>query len=108
MRSDLGRFCQGLGMLPKLFTGWLWGSVRYATGMIYLLIFPVHFAYNPARERDLTGIHDRASAHRYLVVRRVEADGVLPPRVCPQADGVKHHVIGNPAQAGGWPCAVLT
>ena len=26
--------------------GWLWGSVRYATGMIYLLIIPIHFAYN--------------------------------------------------------------
>jgi len=38
---------QGLrGMISKTFTGWLWGSVRYATGMIYLLIIPVHFAYN--------------------------------------------------------------
>ena len=27
-------YSQGLGMLPKFFTGWLWGSVRYATGMI--------------------------------------------------------------------------
>jgi membrane protease YdiL (CAAX protease family) len=42
----LVHFRQGLGMLPKFFTGWLWGSVRYATGMIHLLIFPVHFAYN--------------------------------------------------------------
>ena len=33
-------------MLPKFLTGWLWGSVRYVTGMIHLLIFPVHFAYN--------------------------------------------------------------
>ena len=33
-------------MLPKFFTGWLWGSVRYATGMITLLIFPIHFTYN--------------------------------------------------------------
>jgi len=38
-------FRQGLGMLPKFFTGWLWGSVRYATGMIILLI-PIHFTYN--------------------------------------------------------------
>jgi membrane protease YdiL (CAAX protease family) len=37
---------QGLGMLPKFFTGWLWGSVRYSTGMIFLLIIPIHFAYN--------------------------------------------------------------
>ena len=38
---------QGLrGMISKTFTGWLWGSVRYSTGMIYLLIIPVHFAYN--------------------------------------------------------------
>lgn len=27
-------YSQGLGMLPKFFTGWLWGSVRCATGMI--------------------------------------------------------------------------
>ena len=38
---------QGLhGMISRAFTGWLWGSVRYSTGMIYLLIIPVHFAYN--------------------------------------------------------------
>ena len=38
---------QGLrGMISKTFTGWLWGSIRYSTGMIYLLIIPVHFAYN--------------------------------------------------------------
>ena len=38
---------QGLcGMISKTFTGWLWGSVRYSTGMIYLLIIPVHYAYN--------------------------------------------------------------
>jgi len=38
---------QGLrGVVSRTFTGWLWGSVRYATGMIFLLIFPVHFAYN--------------------------------------------------------------
>lgn len=34
------------GMISKTFTGWLWGSIRYSTGMIYLLIIPVHFAYN--------------------------------------------------------------
>jgi membrane protease YdiL (CAAX protease family) len=37
---------QGLGMIPRFFTGWLWGTVRYTSGMIFLLIFPVHFAYN--------------------------------------------------------------
>jgi len=38
---------QGLrGMISKIFTGWLWGSIRYSTGMIFLLIIPVHFAYN--------------------------------------------------------------
>lgn len=38
---------QGLrGIISRTFTGWLWGSVRYATGMIYLLIIPIHFAYN--------------------------------------------------------------
>jgi len=38
---------QGLrGMISKMFTGWLWGSVRYSTGMIFLLIIPVHFVYN--------------------------------------------------------------
>lgn len=41
----LVHFRQGLGMLPKIFTGWLWGSVRYTTGMIILLI-PLHFIYN--------------------------------------------------------------
>ncbi|MGD2158080.1 MAG: CPBP family intramembrane metalloprotease [Anaerolineales bacterium] len=41
----LSHYRQGLGMLPKLFTGCLWGSVRCATGMIFLLI-PVHFTYN--------------------------------------------------------------
>ncbi|HSG41797.1 MAG TPA: type II CAAX endopeptidase family protein [Anaerolineales bacterium] len=34
------------GMISRMFTGWLWGSVRYSTGMIYLLIIPIHFAYN--------------------------------------------------------------
>lgn len=38
---------QGIrGMISRTFTGWLWGSVRYSTGMIFLLIIPVHFAYN--------------------------------------------------------------
>lgn len=38
---------QGLrGMISRAFTGWLWGSIRYSTGMIFLLIIPVHFAYN--------------------------------------------------------------
>jgi len=38
---------QGLkGIVSKTFTGWLWGSVRYSTGMIFLLIFPIHFIYN--------------------------------------------------------------
>ena len=38
---------QGIrGMLSRAFTGWLWGSIRYSTGMIFLLIIPVHFAYN--------------------------------------------------------------
>jgi membrane protease YdiL (CAAX protease family) len=41
----LVHFRQGMGMLPKFFTGWLWGSLRYATGMIFLLI-PIHFTYN--------------------------------------------------------------
>jgi len=34
------------GIVTKTITGTLWGSVRYTTGMIYLLIFPVHFTYN--------------------------------------------------------------
>ncbi|MDX1416831.1 MAG: CPBP family intramembrane glutamic endopeptidase [Candidatus Promineifilaceae bacterium] len=34
------------GIVTKTITGWLWGSVRYTSGMIFLLIFPVHFAYN--------------------------------------------------------------
>ena len=38
---------QGLsGIITKTITGGLWGSVRYTTGMIYLLIIPVHFAFN--------------------------------------------------------------
>ena len=35
-----------IGIVSRVFTGWLWGSVRYATGMIFLLIFPVHYAFN--------------------------------------------------------------
>jgi len=34
------------GIISRTFTGWLWGSVRYSTGMIFLLIIPIHFAYN--------------------------------------------------------------
>jgi membrane protease YdiL (CAAX protease family) len=38
---------QGLrGIITKTFTGWLWGSVRYSSNMIFLLIFPIHFAFN--------------------------------------------------------------
>jgi membrane protease YdiL (CAAX protease family) len=38
---------QGLGgAVSKIFSGWLWSSIRYSTGMIFLLIFPVHFTYN--------------------------------------------------------------
>jgi len=38
---------QGLeGILSRTVTGWLWGSVRYSSKMIFLLVFPVHFAYN--------------------------------------------------------------
>jgi membrane protease YdiL (CAAX protease family) len=34
------------GVVSRTFSGWLWGSIRYSTGMIFLLIFPIHFAYN--------------------------------------------------------------
>jgi membrane protease YdiL (CAAX protease family) len=38
---------QGIrGMVTKTFTGWLWGSVRYSSGMIFLIIVPIHFAFN--------------------------------------------------------------
>jgi len=38
---------QGIsGMISKAITGLLWGSVRKTTGMIHLLIFPVHFSFN--------------------------------------------------------------
>ena len=38
---------QGLqSIVTKTITGALWGSVRYTTGMIYLLIIPVHFTFN--------------------------------------------------------------
>jgi membrane protease YdiL (CAAX protease family) len=40
---------QGLGRaLSRAVSGWLWGSVRYSSGMIFLLIFPVHLVYNSA------------------------------------------------------------
>jgi membrane protease YdiL (CAAX protease family) len=35
-----------LSFLDKLIAGWLWGTVRYSTGMIFLLIIPIHFVYN--------------------------------------------------------------
>lgn len=41
----LAHYRLGLGMLPKFFSGWLWGSVRYATGMIFLIV-PIHFTYD--------------------------------------------------------------
>jgi membrane protease YdiL (CAAX protease family) len=41
----LVHFRQGMGMIPKFFTGFLWGAVRYATGMVALLI-PLHFVSN--------------------------------------------------------------
>ena len=38
---------QGIrGIVSRAVSGWLWGSVRYSTGMIFLLIFPIHFMYN--------------------------------------------------------------
>jgi hypothetical protein len=37
---------QGWAALARLFTGWLWGCVRYSTDMIFLLIVPIHLAYN--------------------------------------------------------------
>lgn len=37
---------QGLAALLRLPTGFLWASIRYSSGMILLLVFPVHFAYN--------------------------------------------------------------
>lgn len=36
---------QGGAAIARIFTGWLWSSVRYTSGMIFLLI-PVHFVYN--------------------------------------------------------------
>ena len=39
-------FRQGAGMLSKFTTGLLWGAVRYTTGMIFLLIIPLHLTYN--------------------------------------------------------------
>ena len=37
------------GILLRTFSGWLWGSVRYSTGMTFLLIFPVHLLYDTAQ-----------------------------------------------------------
>lgn len=37
---------QGPVALLRLPTGLLWASIRYSSGMIFLLAFPVHFAYN--------------------------------------------------------------
>lgn len=34
------------GMVTKTFTGWLWGSVRYSSGMIFLIMVPIHFTFN--------------------------------------------------------------
>ena len=34
------------GAVSKAMSGWLWGSIRYSTGMILLVIFPIHFTYN--------------------------------------------------------------
>jgi membrane protease YdiL (CAAX protease family) len=37
---------QGPAALVRFPTGALWSSVRYSTGMIFMLIIPIHFAYN--------------------------------------------------------------
>ncbi len=37
---------EGLGALPQFFMGFLFGSVRYSTRMIFVLILPLHFIYN--------------------------------------------------------------
>lgn len=34
------------GVVSRAISGWLWGSIRYSTGMILLIIFPIHFTYN--------------------------------------------------------------
>jgi len=34
------------GAVSRAMSGWLWGSIRYSTGMILLIIFPIHFTYN--------------------------------------------------------------
>jgi len=34
------------GAVSRAMSGWLWGSIRYSTGMILLVIFPIHFTYN--------------------------------------------------------------
>ena len=33
-------------MAAKALTGWLWSSVRYASGMNLLVLFPIHWVYN--------------------------------------------------------------
>lgn len=33
-------------ILSKSLTGFLWGSIRYATRMIFLIIFPIHYTFN--------------------------------------------------------------
>ena len=38
-------FQQGLGLIPKIFIGFAWGSVRYTSSMIFFLI-PLHLLYN--------------------------------------------------------------
>jgi hypothetical protein len=69
-------------MLPKFFTGWLWGSVRYATGMIFLLIFPLHFMYN-AVWLLFQGNWDNSSAF-VLLFPLVETLVALLIVVCPK------------------------
>lgn len=34
------------GVVSRAISGWLWGSIRYSTGMMLLIIFPIHFTYN--------------------------------------------------------------
>ena len=38
-------FQQDLGLIPKIFIGFAWGSVRYTSSMIFFLI-PLHLLYN--------------------------------------------------------------
>lgn len=40
-------FRQGyIGMLYRSTAGFLWGTIRYSSEMIFLIIFPIHFFYN--------------------------------------------------------------